>query len=179
MAHLHKFALPVALIFYYLTEAIQANTPLSLMNLFTFSVTDQNRGLLILRVGLGIMMMAHGYPKLMGGPEKWELVGGAMQHFGLAGGFLFFGLLASLAEFVGGALLVLGLFTRVTCFLLLCTMVVAAFRHYSAGNGFGGWSHAAELAIVFLGLIWIGPGKLSLDYRWFGHKSELKSKYIS
>ncbi len=28
-------------------------------------------GLLILRVGIGIMFMGHGLPKLIAGPEKW------------------------------------------------------------------------------------------------------------
>ena len=146
--------------------------------MFSFPPAQQNIGLLILRIGLGLMMMAHGYPKLMGGPEKWEAVGSAMKYFGLMDGYLYFGLAAALAEFFGGAALVLGLFTRVTCFLLFFTMLVATVRHYAAGDGFGGWSHAAEVGIVFFALIFIGPGRFSLDNWWFRKKSNPKNIYI-
>ena len=29
-------------------------------------------GLLFLRIGIGVMFIMHGLPKLIGGPEKWE-----------------------------------------------------------------------------------------------------------
>ncbi len=32
----------------------------------------RDAGLLILRIGIGIMFLYHGAPKLIGGPEKWE-----------------------------------------------------------------------------------------------------------
>lgn len=34
----------------------------------------RNTGLLIIRIGLGVMMMLHGYPKLLGGPENGKLL---------------------------------------------------------------------------------------------------------
>ena len=46
----------------------------------------RDTGLLVLRVGIGVMFMVHGYPKLAGGAEKWAMLGGALSAF-LAGRF--------------------------------------------------------------------------------------------
>ena len=62
----------------------------------------RNTGLLIIRIGLGIMFMFHGYPKLLGGPEQWELIGGAIKYTGIDFLFALWGLLAALTETFGG-----------------------------------------------------------------------------
>ena len=120
-------------------------------------------GLLILRIGIGFMFMVHGWPKLMGGPEKWEQVGKAVEIFGITFTPVVWGFMAGFAEVVGGALIMLGFFFRFAVLLLFITMVVATTRHVTAGDGFGGYSHALEAAILFFSLLFIGPGKYSLD----------------
>ena len=120
-------------------------------------------GLLILRVGIGIMFIIHGLPKLTGGPEKWMMLGGTMKSLGISFGPTVWGFMAALSECVGGLLLVLGFFTRPACFFLLATMVVATSMHISKGDPFPRYSHAMEAGILFLSLIFIGPGKYSLD----------------
>lgn len=120
-------------------------------------------GLLILRIGIGIMFIMHGFPKLIGGVEKWEMLGRAMGVFGIGFAPAFWGFMASLAEFIGGVSLVLGFFFRPFCFLLLFTMITAAFMHIARSDFFVKYSHATESAILFLSLILIGPGKYSLD----------------
>lgn len=120
-------------------------------------------GLLILRVGIGFMFMVHGWPKLMGGPEKWEQVGKAVEIFGITFTPVVWGFMAGFAEVVGGALIMLGFFFRFAVLLLFITMVVATTRHITAGDGFGGYSHALEAAILFFSLLFIGPGRYSLD----------------
>ena len=125
-------------------------------------------GLLLLRVGLGIMFMLHGYPKLMGGPTAWAGLGGVMGNIGLDFAPAFWGFLAALAEFGGGLLLVLGLWFRVACFGLLATMVMATVMHLSKGDSFKDYSHALESAFVFLGLLLAGPGSYSLNERLYG-----------
>jgi putative oxidoreductase len=119
--------------------------------------------LLIMRVGLGIMMVMHGYPKLAGGEDLWAKIGGAMGNIGIKAYPVFWGLMASIAECIGGAFLVLGFFFRPTCLLLLFTMVMATMSHLAGGDGVMGASHSLELAIVFLGLFILGPGKYSVD----------------
>ncbi len=126
---------------------------------------DQHRdkGLLILRVGIGIMFMCHGFPKLIDGPEKWIKLGGALSVVGINIAPTFMGFMAAISEFGGGLLLVLGLLTRPASFFLLITMIVATLMHMGKGDPFMKYSHALEAAILFFSLIFIGPGKISLD----------------
>lgn len=130
-------------------------------------------GILIIRVGLGIMFILHGAPKLLGGESVWIKVGSAVSRIGIHNYFAVWGLLAGLTEFAGGLLLLLGMFQRIVCLFLLVVMCVAVMKHYSAGEGFKGYSHALEAAIVFLGLIFTGPGKYSI----YGITIKRKPKY--
>ena len=120
-------------------------------------------GLLILRVGIGVMFIMHGLPKLTGGPEKWEMLGGTMKSLGVGFAPMAWGFMAALSECGGGLLLALGFFTRPACFFLLATMIVAMSTHISKGDPFVTYSHAMEAGILFISLIFIGPGKYSLD----------------
>lgn len=123
----------------------------------------KNTGLLILRLGLGFMFIMHGYPKLLGGPERWEGVGHAMGSLGIDFFPVFWGLMAALTETIGGILFVLGLFFRPASLFLAFTMLVAAVFHLGQGDGLMGSSHSIELGIVFLGLAFVGPGRYSID----------------
>ena len=119
-------------------------------------------GLLIIRIGIGIMFIIHGWGKLAGGPEKWESLGGKMANFGIEFGFTMFGFMASFAEVFGGLFLVLGILWIPANLLLLATMIVATQYHIVNGDSFGAISHPIEAGIVFLALIFIGPGKYRL-----------------
>jgi len=121
-------------------------------------------GLLILRVGLGIAFIMHGFPKLQGGAQVWEGIGKAMSNVGINFGFQFFGLMAALSEFLGGILLILGLFVRPASLFMFITMLVASLMHIKMGQDFGKSSHAIELTIVFLSLFLIGPGGYNFDF---------------
>ncbi len=130
---------------------------------FRFLDKYRDTGLLILRVGIGVMFIFHGYPKLTAGPETWAMIGGSMKVLGIGFAQTAWGFMAALSECAGGILLVLGFFTRPACFFLLTTMVVATMMHIGKGDSFMKYSHAMESAILFLSLILIGPGKYSLD----------------
>jgi putative oxidoreductase len=123
----------------------------------------RNTGLLILRVGLGVMMITHGFPKLAKGPAGWEGLGGSMQVVGIDFLPVFWGFMGAAAEAIGGLFLILGLFFRPVNVLLVITMFIAALVHFGKGDGLSGASHAIELGIVFFSLIFIGPGKYSID----------------
>jgi putative oxidoreductase len=131
--------------------------------LFTSLDKHRDLGLLLLRLGLGIMFMLHGYPKLTGGPEKWLQIGGVMALVGIKFAPTFWGFMATFAEFFGGLLLVLGFLFRPASALLVITMIMASLMHWAKGDGFNGASHAMEAGIVFLSLILVGPGLYSLD----------------
>ncbi len=120
-------------------------------------------GLLILRIGIGGMFIFHGAPKMFGGPERWEMIGASMASVGIKFVPVFWGFMASFSEFIGGICIILGLFFRPMCILLTITMIVAAYGPLSRGDGLRRAAHAIEDGIVFLSLIFIGPGKYSLD----------------
>ncbi len=124
----------------------------------------RNTGLLILRLGIGTMMIIHGFPKLAGGMEMWTGVGKSMGLIGINFLPTFWGFMAAATEAIGGLFLILGLFFRPVNILLVFTMIIASLVHFSnPKEGINEASHAIELAIVFFSLIFIGPGKYSMD----------------
>ncbi len=135
--------------------------------ILTFLSKYRDTGILILRIGLGCMFLFHGFPIIFGGPEIWEEVGSlvmpdiSIQLITVLGGFI-----AAIAEFVGGICIILGLFFRPACLLLAITMTFASVMHLRRGDTLGGASHAIENGIVFLSLIFIGPGKYSIDEKF-------------
>jgi putative oxidoreductase len=116
--------------------------------------------LLVLRVVAGLAFMFHGWPKITnidGFAERMELP-------------WILGAAAAVSEFVGGALLILGLLTPAAAFFIAVVMLVAIFKvHVPAGDPFvgsgGGGSY--ELAAVYLAamiaFLLAGPGAYSLD----------------
>lgn len=123
-------------------------------------------GLLVLRIGLGAMfIVAHGLPKLLGGPDRWKAVGQAMSALGINFAPLAWGLAAALSEFGGGILLVLGLFTRMTSLVMTFTMFVATAQHFAQGHTLLQASHSIEVGIALVALALMGAGAHSLDRR--------------
>jgi len=122
-------------------------------------------GLLIVRLGVGAMFLTHGIPKLAKGPEGWERLGRTMQLVGIDFAPGFWGFVAGLTETLGGFCLMLGFCTRVVCIPLAFTMVMAAWQHLDKGDGLGKASHAIEACFFFVGLVFMGPGRYSIDKR--------------
>ncbi len=122
--------------------------------------------LFLIRVSFGIIYIMHGFPKIAGGPERWEGVGGAMGTVGLGFAPVFWGFMASLSEFAGGILLVLGLFTRPAAALLAFTMLIATIMHISVGDPIGTVLHPLKGLVVFVALLYSGPGKWAVDNKW-------------
>ncbi len=122
----------------------------------------RDEGLLLLRLGIGFMFIMHGGFKLLDGPDRWESLGHAMRHFGVRQWPLLWGLLASLAEFLGGICFILGALFRPASLLLLIVMIVAATVQYHKG-GLMVAAHPIEMGILFAGLLFIGPGRYSVD----------------
>jgi putative oxidoreductase len=123
-----------------------------------------NFGLLVLRLGIGgIYFLSHGMHKMEAGRPLWEKLGHSVALVGIHFAPVFWGFMASASECVGGLLLALGLFMRPAAFFLFCTMTVAWLFLHSTGKPFELTTEPLEMAFVFLGLIFVGPGKYSVD----------------
>lgn len=133
-------------------------------------VLNMDHALLFLRVGIGLMFILHGFPKLMGGPPAWTRLGQSMANFGVYFYPAGWGFLASFAEFCGGLLMMAGLFYRPVMLMMCIHISVACFRHYQSGDSIESASHAVEALIVFLFLFLGGPGKYALDRKFFKSK---------
>lgn len=120
-------------------------------------------GLLILRVGVGVCFVIHGSGKIFGGPVAWTEVGQAIGVWGITQYPIAWGFMAAFSEFAGGIFFVLGFLFRPAAILMAITMAVATSMHLHKGDGFNVYSHALELGLVFVGMIFIGPGKISID----------------
>jgi len=126
---------------------------------------DADFGLLVVRLALGPMIIAHGYNKAFGS-------GGLA---GTAGWFESLGLrparvhaiVASVLEMATGALLLFGLLTPAACAALIGLMAVAALTDHR-GKGYfvfkGGIEYVVLVAMVAVGLASLGPGRWSLDH---------------
>ncbi len=137
-----------------------------------FALLSQNPssaqiGNLLLRVPVGLIFAAHGAQKLFGwfGGYGLNATAGWMESIGLTPG-LPLALLAGSAEFFGGILLLLGLFTRPAALALAVTMLVAIFSVHLS-NGFfmsnNGYEFALALLATTIALAASGAGKLALD----------------
>lgn len=124
----------------------------------------RDAGILFLRIGVGLgFIFVHGWPKIFGGTEFWGKLGGSMANLGITFAPVFWGFMASLAEFGGGILLVLGLFTRSTSAFMAFTMFVAFMMHSSKLDPWSKTIYPMEMFAVFMALLFIGAGKYSLD----------------
>lgn len=122
-----------------------------------------HRGLLLLRIGLGILYIFHGLPKFIGGPEVWKEYGEAMQYLGISAYPMVFGFLAAIIEVFGGLFLIIGLYMKPVLILLIITMIVATFQLIGEGNPYSIYSHPLKMIVVFLAMLLTGPGKHSID----------------
>ena len=119
-------------------------------------------GLLIIRLVLGIVMVAHGAQKLF-----------TFGHAGVTGGFTQMGMpapaiaaaLIIAVEFGGGLLMLAGLFTRFVGAAFAFAMLVASVQVHLP-NGFfmpAGYEFTLTLGAIALGLALTGAGRYSAD----------------
>lgn len=120
-------------------------------------------GLLVMRLGIGVAFILHGSEKMFGGPAMWNELGLNVIPFGITFFPVFWGFMAAFAEFAGGILFILGFLFRPAALLLLITMIVATYTLHRTGQSFAVYSHPLKMAFVFFGLLFVGPGKFSID----------------
>lgn len=116
-------------------------------------------GLLLLRIGVGVIFIVAGWGKITG-------IEGVQGFFGNIG-IPLAGLMAwvvAIVELVGGIMVLLGAYARIPYLLLAIVMVVALFT-----TKLGGEFSAARLDLMLLlaslALFLIGSGKYSVDHK--------------
>jgi len=128
------------------------------------SSTVKDIGYLLLRLGLGAVIARYGWPHITGGPQKWESLGSSMSVMGITFFPVFWGFCASIAEFIGGVCVAIGILFRPACALIVITMTIAFLSNYQRqGAAFGDWAESAELGVAFLAMFLMGPGRFSLS----------------
>ena len=124
-------------------------------------------GLLIVRLVVGLLFVAHGAQKLFGwfGGYGIKGTGGWFESIGVKPGATM-AVLAGLTELGGGLLFALGLVTPLAAVLIIIPMLVAIAKVHGA-NGLWATANGYELNLLYiviaLGVALIGAGSYSLD----------------
>lgn len=125
----------------------------------------RDEGITVIRLIVGFFMIYHGWEIFdtgkMNAYLEWDLfktsTGKSLVYAGKA------------AELLGGALLFLGLFTRIAAMILIATMACITFF---VGHGKIWYEDQHPFLFVLLGFVFIftGPGSWSLDNSFFKNK---------
>jgi putative oxidoreductase len=110
----------------------------------------------LLRIASALLLLQHGTTKILGFPQTQASGISLTTPGGIAGIF----------ELVGGALLLIGLFSRPTAFILSGMTAVAYFMVHAPQNFYpilNGGELAALYCFVFFYLTFAGPGPWSID----------------
>lgn len=113
----------------------------------------------LLRIVTAVLFILHGTQKMFGIPERMAGMTAAPEMFTL---YWWAGML----EVAGGALILIGLFTRPVAFLLSGMMAVAYWMAHAPKNIFptlNGGDAAILFCFVFLYFVFAGPGRFSVD----------------
>ncbi len=122
-----------------------------------YSAGAFNAAILLLRLGIGILMMAHGYDKLI---HFSKYQAGFMNFLGMGSTMSL--ALVVFAEFFCSMFLILGLFTRLAAIPLLIATFVMVFKVHNR-EIFGDGETATLYLTAYLVLLLVGPGRISVD----------------
>jgi putative oxidoreductase len=120
----------------------------------------QPLALLVMRLALGTIMVVHGSHKVFGGLHNHA-------HFVASLGLpAWTGYLSSFTEFLGGLLVLAGLFTRAAAFAICINLGVAIWKvHWHNGlTGDHGFEFPLSLATIAFALLFFGAGPIAIDH---------------
>ena len=115
-------------------------------------------GIFVLRVVLGIIMVAHGLPKIK------DLKGTAKGFVDM--GFkpgMFWGTIVAILEFVGGIGLIVGFLTQLIAFFIAIEFIVIILKLKRSRKFTGGYDFDILIVAAALLIATIGSGALSLE----------------
>ena len=119
---------------------------------------------LVMRLALGAVMVAHGYQNLFRHLH---------DHVRLVASLsipAWLGYVSSFAEFAGGMLILVGLFTRAAAFALCVDLIVAIWKvnWHNGMTGDHGYEFPLALAALAFALIFLGGGPIAMDHVFYG-----------
>lgn len=132
----------------------------------------QPLALLAMRLTVGAIMVAHSYSKVFGGLHHYA---GFIGSLGLPAWAAY---LSAFVEFLGGLLVLLGLFTRPAAFAICIDLCVAIWKvHLHKGlTGEGGMELPLAVATLAFALVLFGPGPIAMDHILRGGGSGFKGR---
>lgn len=116
-----------------------------------------NTAMFVIRVTAGLLIMSHGYDKLVHFAEKKN---NFMNFLGMGSSISL--MLVIFSEFFCSLFLMIGLFTRIVAIPLVIEMIVILFKAHN-GDFFGKGEMGALFLALFLTILLCGPGKASVD----------------
>jgi len=127
----------------------------------------QPLALLVLRLVLATVMIAHGAQKVFGGMPRHESL---VSSIGFPAWMAF---LSAAAEFGGGILVLLGVLTRFAALAITIDLMVAIVKvHLKAGlRGPGGFEFPLSVVAIAFALIFFGAGPIAFDTIFSGRPS--------
>ncbi|HEY4521814.1 MAG TPA: DoxX family protein [Candidatus Paceibacterota bacterium] len=132
-----------------------------MLSLFPQLLDFGTLGPVFLRIGLAVVFIAHGYPKLF---KKDNFLGTAQffESINIKPG-KFWVMIVGVVEFFGGILLFAGLFTQLVALLLVVDMLVAIWKVNFKKGLVRGYEFELILLLSALALVVLGAGAFSLD----------------
>ncbi len=140
-----------------------------LKKFFSPSPLSQRKGIALLRIIVGLLMIYHGQevfnPELMKTYMEWDTFKGPQAVLLVYAG--------KASELIAGTLILLGLFTRVGAVLCMGTLSYVTFF---VGQGRFWYEDQHPFMFVLFGLLFVftGPGAWSLDAVLFNDRSNRK-----
>lgn len=123
----------------------------------------QPLALLVMRLALGAIMVAHGSQKVFGGLHHHAQM---VASLGLPA---WLGYVSAFAEFFGGLLILVGFFTRVAALAVFIDLFVAIWKVHLHNGLIGtparpGFEFAMAAAALSFALIFLGGGSIAMDH---------------
>jgi putative oxidoreductase len=122
-----------------------------------YTASAFNIAFLILRVGTGILMIHHGYDKLV---HFQQYVPKFINFMGLGSSVSLS--LVVFSEFFCSIFIMLGLFTRLAAIPLMISTAVAVAKGHNM-DILGEGEHASLFFLIYVTIFILGPGRISVD----------------
>ena len=123
----------------------------------------QPLALFFMRLALGAILVAHGYPKVFGGLHHHAQM---VASLGLPA---WLGYVSAFTEFFGGLLILVGFFTRVAALAVFIDLLVAIWKVHLHNGLVGtpdrpGYEFALAAAALGFALVFFGGGPIAIDH---------------